>query len=548
MPIAAYARYSTDAQRETSLEDQLLKCRELATKEELTIDEALVFTDAALKGTSQHTAKRRGYQRLLAAWDAGLVDVVFADELSRLVRDLVDSSLLLQRVHNTGVHVVTADGIDTRVKGWELTWQLKMMIARQEVQSTSERTKRTMRGVLERGGMIAAPAYGYRLDWGPPEPGQRAKGARWAIDPVESAVVQEMYALRKSGMSVNRIAAQLNSRGTPPPRAHQAKGKPFWRGASISRILRNSIYKGEFAYGGSAWTLHKRRQRRQEPEVTLYARPQFRLVSDELWAACNPSTQARVRSGARHLLAGLMTCGDCGQLLTVKVTRTSTTLVCPCCEQAVKVGARAAYMGYSSAEAATRALRAVLSELATGPFIAEFRRRLRVRLEAPVDGEVARLLSQQRQLAGSYERLTRLMEDPSTVEALVKPRITAVGNELKRVEAELARRNETDAKLSPAQVARQCAMDIQPLLEKVLDGEPSVDEARRVLKRLVPRFAFVMRPKRGSSVFELELAPGACIADATDGPQLDDERVGFEVTVTVGPHRPAVWEVSLRRL
>ena len=548
MHIAAYARYSTDAQRETSLDDQLLKCREIAGKEKLTIDEALVFTDSALKGTSQHTAKRRGYQRLLAAWDAGLVDIVFADELCRLVRGLVEGSMLLERVLNTGVHVVTADGIDTRVKGWELQWQLRLMMARQEVQSTSDRTKRTMRGVLERGGMIAAPAYGYRLDWGPPEPGQHAKGARWAIDPVESAVVQEMYAMRKSGLSVNRIAAQLNSRGTPPPRAHQAKGKPFWRGASVSRILSNTIYRGQFAYGGSAWTLHKLRKRRQEPEVALFARPQFRLVSDELWAACNPPKRERVRSGARHLLAGLMTCGDCGQSLTVKVSRTSTTLVCPCCEQAVKVGARTAYMGYSSAEAATCALRAVLRELVTGPFITEFRRRLHKRLEAPVDDEVARLLSQQRQLAGSYERLMRLMEDPSTVEALVKPRLTAVGTELKRVEAELAKRSQDEAKLSPAQVARQSAMEIQPLLDRVLDGKPSVDEARRVLKRLVPRFAFVMRPKRGSSVFELELVPGACIADATDGPQLDDERVGFEVTVTVGPQRPAVWEVSLRRL
>lgn len=547
MPHAAYGRFTTLAQRETSLEDQLLKCRQLAAKEHLEIDEDLVFTDSALGGTGQYTAKRKGYQGLLAAWDAGIVDIVFADELCRLVRDLVDGAMLLERVQKTGVHVVTADGVDTRIKGWELTWQLRLMIAQQEVQSTSDRTKRTMRGVLERGGMIAAPAYGYRLDWGPPEPGQRAKGARWAIDPVESVVVQEMYTMRKSGLSVNRIAAQLNARGIPPPRAHQAKGKPFWRGASISRILGNSIYKGEFAYGGSAWTLHKQRKRRQKPEVTLFARPQFRLVSDELWAACNPPKQARVRSGARHLLAGLMTCGDCGQLLTVKVSRTSTTLVCPCCEQAVKVGARAAYMGYSSAEAATRALRAVLRELVTGPFIAEFRRRLRERLEAPVDDEVARLLSQQRQLAGSYERLMQLMEDPSSVEALVKPRLTAVGNELKRVEAELARRNETDAKLSPAQVARQCAMDIQPLLDKLLDGEPSVDEARRVLKRLVPRFAFVMRPKRGISVFELELAPGACIADVTDGPQLDDERVRFEVTVTVGAQRPAVWEVSLRR-
>lgn len=549
MPIAAYARYSTDAQRESSLEDQLLKCRELAAKEGLTIDDALVFTDAALKGTHQHTAKRKGYQQLLAAWEAGLVDLVFADELCRLVRDGTEGARLMQRVLDTGVHVVTADGINTRQAGWEMQWQMRLMLAYHELKGTSDRTKRTMHGVLQRGGMIAAPPYGYRIDWTPPAPGTKREGARWAVDPVEAVLVQEVYAMRKAGQSANRIAAELNGRGLPPPRAHQAKGKPFWRGATVARMLGNPIYKGQFAYRGSAWTLHKLRKRRQPPEVIVFERPQFRLVSDELWAACNPPRrEERVRSGARHLLAGLVNCGDCRQLLCIKVSRTSKTLVCPCCEQAVKVGARTAYMGYSSAEAATRALRAVLRELAEGSFVAEFRRRLRARLEAPADEEVSRLLEQRRQLGGSYQRLMQLLEDPGSVQSLVQPRLTVVGNELKRVEAELARREKAEHSFSAALVRRQSSMDIQPLLDKVLEGEPSIDEARRVLKRLVPRFAFVKRPKRGTSVFELELVPGACIADATEGPQLDDERVRFEVTVTVGAQRPAVWEVSLRKM
>lgn len=205
-------------------------------------------------------------------------------------------------------------------------------------------------------------------------------------------------------------------------------------------------------------------------------------------------------------------------------------------------------MGYSSAEAATRALRAVLGELVNGPFIAAFRRRLRERLEAPADDEVTKLIGQQRQLSGSYDRLLQLMEDPGSVQSLVQPRLTSVGNELKRIEAELSRRTKNTSSLSAAQVNRQSAVHIQPLLNKVMDGQPDVDEARRVLKRLVPRFAFVRRPRKGTSVFELELVPGACIADMAEGPQLDDERIAFEVTVTVGARRPAVWEVSLRRL
>lgn len=288
MPVAAYARYSTDSQRETSIEDQLMKCADIAKARNLHIDPALVFTDSALKGTSQHTTRRKGYQQLLAAWEAGLVDVVIADELCRIVRDVAEGGLLMQRVMDTGVHVITADGIDTRVTGWELQWQVRLMIAFQEVRSTSDRTKRSMRGVLERGGMIAAPPYGYRIDWTKSEPGLGHEGARWAIDPVESGVVQEIFAMRRSGRSVNSIARELNARGLLPPRASQAKGQPFWRGASISRMVCNSIYKGEFSYGGSAWTRHLAKKRRKKLEVKVFSRPHFRLVSDELWSACNP--------------------------------------------------------------------------------------------------------------------------------------------------------------------------------------------------------------------------------------------------------------------
>lgn len=140
------------------------KCAQEAAKEGLTINPALVFVDEAISGQAKGSAKRFGLQRLFDAWGAGLVDRVYSDELCRLTRDEADGALLLRRVRETGVVLITNDGIDTRRKDWETVWMFKLAFAAAEVRQNADRTSRTMEGLLERGGMIAAPPYGYRVD------------------------------------------------------------------------------------------------------------------------------------------------------------------------------------------------------------------------------------------------------------------------------------------------------------------------------------------------------------------------------------------------
>ena len=82
MRCALYARYSSDQQREASIEDQLRICRVRAEREAWTVVE--VFADAAISGA---TTLRPGFQALLAAMRAGRLDMVLAESLDRLSRD-----------------------------------------------------------------------------------------------------------------------------------------------------------------------------------------------------------------------------------------------------------------------------------------------------------------------------------------------------------------------------------------------------------------------------------------------------------------------------
>ena len=65
MRAAIYARYSTDVQREASIEDQVRLCRELARNSGWVVGK--VYADHAQSGAS---ALRPGYQRLLEDTDA----------------------------------------------------------------------------------------------------------------------------------------------------------------------------------------------------------------------------------------------------------------------------------------------------------------------------------------------------------------------------------------------------------------------------------------------------------------------------------------------
>ncbi len=163
MPIAsAYARVSSDDQNSMSIEDQFRRCQEIAAAEGLTLDASLLFSDYAITGKAKGTVKRVGYRRLLDCIEARECDVLIVDEICRLTRHMTESSRLMDLVKEIGLRVISHDGIDTNIKGWEMMWALKMIMAHAEVESTSDRTKRGMIGRLINGYQIAPPPFGYR--------------------------------------------------------------------------------------------------------------------------------------------------------------------------------------------------------------------------------------------------------------------------------------------------------------------------------------------------------------------------------------------------
>ncbi|PZW37679.1 resolvase-like protein [Humitalea rosea] len=78
--VGLYARYSSEQQRNASIEDQVRICRARAEREGLQVVE--VYVDHAMSGASSH---RPGYQVLLGAMAAGQIDAVLSESLDRRI-------------------------------------------------------------------------------------------------------------------------------------------------------------------------------------------------------------------------------------------------------------------------------------------------------------------------------------------------------------------------------------------------------------------------------------------------------------------------------
>src|SRR5215213_126901 len=106
MRTAIYARYSSELQRETSIEDQLAVAKRYAKEHDWEVLSNHVYTDSAISGAS--IQGRAGIQRLLsaAAQQPKPFDVLLVDDSSRVSRDIADAIRVMQTLKFFGIRVI----------------------------------------------------------------------------------------------------------------------------------------------------------------------------------------------------------------------------------------------------------------------------------------------------------------------------------------------------------------------------------------------------------------------------------------------------------
>src|SRR5262249_8954187 len=157
---AIYARYSSDLQSPTSIEDQQRLCRAYAERQGWTVVSA--FEDAALSGFGiEH---RSGYQRLLAeALSSPLAfEVILVEDLSRLTRDMAELLRVTTRLRLKGVELVgVSDGIATDRQGAKMQLAVKGLVNELYLDDLRDKTHRGLSGSVARGLSAGGRLYGY---------------------------------------------------------------------------------------------------------------------------------------------------------------------------------------------------------------------------------------------------------------------------------------------------------------------------------------------------------------------------------------------------
>lgn len=329
MRAVIYARFSTDKQSDTSIDDQVRVCRDRAAR--LGLEVATVYSDAAVSGAT-YVAARAGGAALLA----DRFDVLLMESLSRLSRDSVDGEMVIRRLEHNGVRIV-AGAYDSGMGSAR-----KVIRAFDGAMNEKYRddlaiwTHRGLTGQVVRGYIAGGASYGYRSVLAGLDAKGDPLGYRLEVVPDAAAIVREIFDRYAAGESCQRIAAELNARGVRGPRGGTWSVSALYGApAKGAGILNNELYVGRYVWNRSHWVRDPDTQKRQRflrppSEWLTDARPELRIVSDETWHAVRARmdgtrlTSGRAGRGGQPttLLGGILRCGVCGGAV-VKVSARS---------------------------------------------------------------------------------------------------------------------------------------------------------------------------------------------------------------------------------
>lgn len=295
MRTIIYARYSTDRQSESSIDDQIRVCQEYAVAHGWAV--LGTHADEGISGAA--LGNRPGVRAALAALARG--DTLIVTDLSRLSRSQ-DLAPLITRLRHRGVRVIGAqDGYDSDSRTARMQAGLSGIMSEEFRAMVADRT----RSALE-----------IRARTGQPTGGK----------PYENAeIVREVFLRFADGDTLKGIVSDLNRRGIPSPGAswkQRASPRGKWLVSALHSLLQNERYIGRLIWNRSQWIKDPdsgKRIRHERPKSEWITQPCDPMIDQTTWDAVQAKFSRRPGRGGvrRFLLSGLLECAECGSKLVV---------------------------------------------------------------------------------------------------------------------------------------------------------------------------------------------------------------------------------------
>ena len=225
MTAVIYARYSSDNQREESIEGQIRECTAYAEKNGITVVKH--YIDRAL---SAKTDNRPDFQQMIKDSEKRLFDIVLVWKLDRFARNRYDSAHYEYQLERNHVKLVSAtEPISDSPAGI----MVKSMLTGMAEYYSAELSEKVVRGMTENvlkgkynGGTIP---IGFKVD----------EEKFFQVDPLKAPFVVEAFQRYNDGATMKELMNWLNDSGVTTNRNQKFTYN------SVQTLLTNKRYIGE---------------------------------------------------------------------------------------------------------------------------------------------------------------------------------------------------------------------------------------------------------------------------------------------------------------
>ncbi len=277
-----YARYSSDNQREESIEGQLRECKAFAEKNDIQIIET--YIDRAL---SAKTDNRPAFQKIISDSAKGQFDVVIVWKLDRFARNRYDSAHYKAILKRNNVRVISATEVISQGPEGII---LESLLEGMAEYYSAELAEKIIRGMTENaykckfnGGAIP---FGYYID----------DERHFQIKEEEAAVVREVFKLYNGGMTLKQVADHLNSKGI------RSRRGTTYKVSSVSKMISNRRYMGEYRF---------REIVIENGIPAIISKDEFEAANNRLAGNKRAPAKFKAKADDEYILSTKLYCGKC---------------------------------------------------------------------------------------------------------------------------------------------------------------------------------------------------------------------------------------------
>lgn len=284
------------------------------------------FTDDGYSGTN---FKRPGFQKMIAAIEAGEIDVVCVKDLSRFGRDYLKVGFYTEIMFpEKGVRFIAINNSVDSANPTENDFTPFLNIMNEwYAKDTSNKIRAIFRSRMQDGKRCSgAIPYGYRRD---PEDKNHL-----LIDEEAAKLVRRIYQMVIDGMGSQAIANQLTADNVLIPSAYleqsehgESRNHSYhdpcrWNCTAVSYILDKQEYMGHTVLGKTICENFKTKKRRKArpDELIIFENTHEPIIDAETWHLVQKlrrRTRRKLANGSySHRLSGLVYCADCGKRLS----------------------------------------------------------------------------------------------------------------------------------------------------------------------------------------------------------------------------------------